>query len=52
MRSEIWQDIEPPKDIPTGGDFLKELTKGAAGGAEYDASYEAHAQNILWSKDD
>lgn len=49
MRSALWQADTRP-DIPTAGDFLKELSKGAEGGAAYDAVYEERAKAQFWER--
>jgi len=49
MRSGLWQGTERP-DIPTAGDFLKAVTKGREGGADYDANYAARARAQFWER--
>ncbi len=50
MRSELWADEQEKNNVPTAGDFLKEMTSGKQGGAGYDAVYESRAANQLWAR--
>lgn len=50
MRSGLWAGAARP-DIPTAGDLIKEATKGALGGAVYDAVYAERARAQFWAKD-
>jgi PPOX class probable FMN-dependent enzyme len=49
MRARLWRGEASP-DVPTAGDFLKAMTKGAEGGAAYDAAYEARAKAQFWER--
>jgi uncharacterized protein len=51
LRSRLWGDAPDISDLPTAGDFLKAMTDGREGGAEYDAGYEERAKGILWVRD-
>ncbi len=50
MRAGLWGKDEAP-DVPTAGDFIRAATKGAEGGAAYDATYEARAKKQFWERD-
>ena len=47
MRADIWNRND--KDtVPTVGDMMAEITKGAYGGKDYDRDYEKNAQPRMW----
>jgi uncharacterized protein len=48
MRSRLWGEAPDISKLPTAGEFLKAMTDGREGGAEYDAGYEDRAKEILW----
>ncbi len=50
MRARLWGEIPDNTDLPTAGDFLKAMTKGREGGAQYDAGYEARAETQFWQR--
>jgi len=49
MRSRLWGG-EAVADLPTAGDFLREMTEGAEGGAAYDTAYAARARSQFWTR--
>jgi PPOX class probable FMN-dependent enzyme len=51
MRAGLWGEQPDLSDLPTAGDFLKAMTKGREGGADYDAGYEARAKTQLWVRE-
>ncbi|NOX73322.1 MAG: pyridoxamine 5'-phosphate oxidase family protein [Alphaproteobacteria bacterium] len=48
LRADLWGEVPDNPGLPTAGDFLKAMTQGREGGAEYDAGYEARAKRQLW----
>lgn len=50
VRSEIWNPARhvDPKNLPTPGDILRDMTDGRVGGAEYDSAWTARARETLW----
>lgn len=48
MRSGLWDGAPVPDGLPTVGEILADMTDGAMGGAEYDATYEEKAIPRLW----
>lgn len=50
FRAGLWNMGEKP-DVPSAGDFIKAMTKGAEGGSVYDAGYEERAKNQLWERE-
>jgi uncharacterized protein len=51
MRSRLWGEAPDISKLPTAGDFLKAMTEGREGGADYDAGYEDRAKGMLWVRD-
>jgi PPOX class probable FMN-dependent enzyme len=49
MRSGLW-GRDDAAGLPTVGEILAEMSEGRAGGAEYDATYEAYAKPLLWGE--
>lgn len=47
MRSGLW-DRDDRDSVPTAGQILSEVSEGAVGGDDYDATYEARAIPKLW----
>lgn len=47
LRSGLW-GRDDRETVPTVGQILAEVTDGAVGGAEYDATYVARAQDRMW----
>lgn len=47
IRSGLWTR-DDRASVPSVGQILAEVTQGTHGGAEYDAGYEARAQDLLW----
>ncbi len=47
MRSNLW-NTAPPEGLPTVGQILSDMTKGAHGGAEYDRNYPEYAKPRMW----
>jgi len=50
MRSDLWGEKPDISTLPTAGDFLKDMTAGAEGGAEYDANYATRAKPRMWER--
>ena len=50
FRAGLWNVSEKP-DVPSAGDFIKAMTKGAEGGSAYDATYDERAKTQLWERD-
>lgn len=50
VRSEIWNPAlhVDPKNLPTPGDILIEMSEGRVGGKEYDDAWQARAMATLW----
>lgn len=48
MRSGLWDGAPVPDGLPTVGEILADMTNGAMGGADYDATYEEKAIPRLW----
>lgn len=49
MRSGLWKPAEPRTEpLPTAGEMLAAMSKGAEGGAEYDAVWRERAAETLW----
>ncbi|OSQ53058.1 MSMEG_1061 family FMN-dependent PPOX-type flavoprotein [Marivita geojedonensis] len=48
MRSGLWDGAPVPDGLPTVGEILADMTDGAMGGADYDATYEEKAIPRLW----
>jgi len=48
MRARLWGAPPDISDLPTAGDFIKAMTHGAEGGAQYDAAYENRAKAQFW----
>ncbi len=51
MRAGLWGEQPDLSDLPSAGDFLKAMTNGREGGADYDAGYEARAKTQLWDRE-
>lgn len=47
MRSGLWTR-DDSADVPRAGQIIAEVTKGAAGGDDYDANYPAYAAPRMW----
>ena len=47
MRSGLWDSTQETPQVPTAGDFLKEVKQGFDG-QEYDAAYPAYAKSRMW----
>jgi uncharacterized protein len=50
MRSGLWGAAPDNSELPSAGDFLKAMSNGEHGGAEYDAGYESRAKGQLWER--
>ncbi len=48
MRARIWSDGDQSAGLPTVGDMLAELSRGAIDGAAYDAEWPGRAARTLW----
>ncbi|WP_347312208.1 pyridoxamine 5'-phosphate oxidase family protein [Defluviimonas sp. SAOS-178_SWC] len=48
MRARIWTDGDRSAGLPTVGDMLAELSRGAIDGAAYDAEWPGRAAKTLW----
>lgn len=48
MRSGLWEGAPVPEGLPTVGEILADVTDGALGGPEYDATYEVNAIPRMW----
>lgn len=46
MRSKLW-DVQTTADVPTAGQFIKEM-KADFDGEAYDAGYPEHARSKMW----
>ena len=47
MRSRLWAGIEDAPNVPSAGDFVREVDEGFDG-ASYDAGYPDYAKERLW----
>ena len=47
IRSQLWTEGDRSAEVPTAGDFVKEVDEGFDGAA-YDATYPEYAQGRLW----
>ncbi|MEC3859827.1 hypothetical protein VK792_00900 [Mesobacterium sp. TK19101] len=47
MRSDLW-NRDDAAGLPTVGQILADMSDGAYGGAEYDATYPEYAKPRLW----
>lgn len=47
IRSRLWERDDADR-VPTVGEIMRDMTKGAVGGPEYDATYEERALPKLW----
>ncbi len=47
IRSDLW-NRDDAGSVPTTGEILADMTDGAEGGADYDATYVARARPRLW----
>ena len=48
MRSRLWEAAPPPHDLPSPGQILSEMTRGALDGAAYDAAWPTRARDSMW----
>lgn len=48
MRSQIWQDGNQQRQLPSIGDMLKEISQGGFDGEAYDAEWPGRAAKSLW----
>lgn len=48
LRSRIWTDGDRSAGLPTVGDMLAEISRGAIDGAAYDAEWPGRAAMTLW----
>ncbi len=48
LRSRIWTDGDRSAGLPTVGDMLAEISRGAIDGAAYDAEWPGRAAATLW----
>ncbi|MGP6088141.1 pyridoxamine 5'-phosphate oxidase family protein [Antarctobacter jejuensis] len=48
MRSALWSGEDQAQGLPTVGQILADMTQGAVGGADYDATYEEKAKPRMW----
>ena len=48
LRSGLWGAGDESADLPTAGQMIAEMTDGAEGGPEYDASWNERAEKTLW----
>ncbi|NOX39823.1 MAG: pyridoxamine 5'-phosphate oxidase family protein [Alphaproteobacteria bacterium] len=50
MRADLWGEPPDNSALPTAGDFIKAMTKGREGGAQYDANYATYAKPRMWER--
>lgn len=48
IRSRLWQSGEQAAELPSVGDILSEMTRGALDGAAYDAAWPGRAAASMW----
>jgi PPOX class probable FMN-dependent enzyme len=48
LRAGIWTAQTAPKDLPSVGEILAEMTGGEEGGAPYDEAWGARAAKTMW----
>jgi len=48
MRAGMWSGVDESGDLPSVGEILAEMTKGAEGGAPYDDAWGARAADTMW----
>ncbi len=48
IRSNLWNNSDRAKDLPSVGQMLAEITEGAIDGTEYDAEWPARAAKTMW----
>ena len=47
IRSELWSEGDRSAEVPSAGDFVREVDAGFDG-ASYDAGYAEYAKSRLW----
>ena len=48
MRSELWTSGDQSAGLPTAGEILADVTRGAEGGAAYDKAWPERAAKTMW----
>jgi len=48
MRAKTWTSGDESAGLPTAGEILAEVSKGAEGGPEYDAAWAPRAAKTMW----
>jgi len=48
IRSRLWRDGDRSAGLPSVGDILSEMTRGALDGAAYDAEWPTRAAGTMW----
>lgn len=48
MRSELWTCGDVSQGLPTTGEILADMSKGAMGGQDYDKTYPEYAKPRMW----
>jgi len=48
MRAETWTAGDQSNGLPSAGEILAEVSKGAEGGPQYDAEWSARAAKTMW----